>query len=68
MLARLIRDLRRTTRLLEVVEPLDRVADDAREHIAIIEAVAAGDRRAARRAMAGHLRAVERVVLATISR
>jgi DNA-binding GntR family transcriptional regulator len=68
VLARLIRDLRRTTRLLEVVEPLDRVADDAREHIAIIEAVAAGDRRAARRAMAGHLRAVERVVLATISR
>jgi DNA-binding GntR family transcriptional regulator len=68
VLARLIRDLRRTTRLLEVVEPLDRVADDAGEHIAIIEAVAAGDRRAARRAMAGHLRAVERVVLATISR
>ena len=68
VLARLIRDLRRTTRLLEVVEPLDRVADDAREHIAIIEAVAAGDRPAARRTMAGHLRAVERVVLATISR
>lgn len=68
VLARLIRDLRRTTRLLEVVEPFDRVADDAREHIAIIEAVAAGDRRAARRAMAAHLRAVERAVLATISR
>jgi DNA-binding GntR family transcriptional regulator len=67
VLARLIRDLRRTTRLLEVVEPFDRVADDAREHIAIIEAVAAGDRRTARRAMAGHLHAVERAVLATIS-
>ncbi len=68
VLARLIRDLRRTTRLLEVMEPFDRVADDAREHIAIIEATAAGDQRAARRAMITHLRNVERAVLATISR
>lgn len=68
VLARLIRDLRRTTRLLEVMKPFDRVADDAREHIAIIEATAAGDQRAARRAMITHLRNVERAVLATISR
>jgi DNA-binding GntR family transcriptional regulator len=68
VLGRLIRDLRRTTRLLEVVEPFDRVADDAREHTRILEAVETGDRHAARRAMAAHLRNVERAVLATISR
>lgn len=68
VLARLIGDLRRTTRLLEVVEPLDRVAADAEEHTRILEAVESGDRRAARRAMAGHLRNVERAVLVIISR
>ena len=68
VLARLIRDLRRTTRLLEVVEPFDRVAADALEHGCILDAVAGGNRRGARRAMAAHLRNVERAVLATISR
>ena len=68
VLARLIRDLRRTTRLLELVEPFDRVAADAREHTRILEAVEQADRRAARRAMATHLRKVERTVLATIAR
>lgn len=68
VLARLIGDLRRTTRLLEVVEPLDRVAADAEEHTRILDAIEMGDRRAARRAMASHLRNVERAVLVTIRR
>ncbi len=68
VLARLIHDLRRTTRLFEVVEPFDRVAADAREHTRILEAVQVADRRAARRAMATHVRNVERAVLMTISR
>jgi DNA-binding GntR family transcriptional regulator len=68
VLAHLICDLRRTTRLLEVVEPFDRVAADAEEHTRILDTIETGDRPAARRAMATHLRNVERAVLATISR
>ena len=67
MLARVIRDMRVSTRLFELLRPFERVATDAREHEAILAAVEAGDARAARRAMAEHLRALERYVLATLS-
>jgi DNA-binding GntR family transcriptional regulator len=66
-LGRVVREMRIRTRLFEVLEPFDRVATDAQEHETILKAVEAGDGKAARRAMASHLRNLERFVLATLS-
>ncbi len=63
VLARIIEGLRQTTRLLEMLRPFDRVADDAREHTQILLALEAGDAEAAARAMATHLKSVEQFVL-----
>ncbi len=67
VLGRMVRELRIKTRLFEVLEPFDRVATDAQEHEALLKAIEAGDAKAARRAMAAHLRNLERFVLATLS-
>lgn len=67
VLGRMVRELRIKTRLFEVLEPFDRVATDAQEHEALLRAIEAGDGKAARRAMAAHLRNLERFVLATLS-
>ena len=63
VMARLIAGLRTTTRLFEIARLSDRVAPDTAEHIAILEALAAEDPRAARRAVAAHLRSLTRFAL-----
>jgi DNA-binding GntR family transcriptional regulator len=60
VMAGLLRDLRVTTRLFEIDRLADRLGPDSREHLAIIDALAAGDERAARRTMAAHCRSLIR--------
>ncbi len=67
ILARTIADLRVWTRLFELTDPFDRVGPDAEEHLAILEAVAAGRAEAARRAMQRHLKQLERLMTKRIS-
>lgn len=55
ILAAMIRELRFTTRLFEVSQPMRRVRKDGEEHVAILDAVAEGDARRARKAMVRHL-------------
>ena len=58
--------LRVTTRLFEIDRPADRLGPDSREHLAIIDALAAGDPRAARRAMAAHCRSLIRFAVGAV--
>ncbi len=58
VMARIIRQLRMTTRLFELTSPSGRVAKDAAEHVAILDAFASGNGRSARTAIATHLRNV----------
>ena len=62
-LARVVGEMRVTTRLFELLRPFDRVQEDAAEHTAILDALERGDARASRRAMLQHLRNLERGVL-----
>jgi DNA-binding GntR family transcriptional regulator len=55
LLAALIRDLRDRARMCHVVRMEKNFEQQAREHIAVLEAVAAGDSNAAREAMATHI-------------
>jgi DNA-binding GntR family transcriptional regulator len=66
VLARLVRELRVTTRLFEIACLPERVLQDRAEHEDILAAAAEGDARAARRAMAAHLRSLSRYALATV--
>lgn len=63
VLARMIETLRQTTRLLEMLRPFDRVANDAREHLEVLLAVETCDAGDARHAMAAHLKSLELFVL-----
>ncbi len=63
VLARMIESLRQTTRLLEMLRPFDRVADDAHEHDQVLLGIMNADPQAARAAMAGHLKSLEAFVL-----
>ncbi len=63
VLARMIRQLRVSTRLFELTSPSGRVEADAAEHLAILDAYAAGDARRARAAMVTHLRNVAAEIL-----
>lgn len=54
VMAGIVRDLRVTTRLFEIARLAERLGPDAREHLAILDALAAGDAEEARRAMAAH--------------
>jgi DNA-binding GntR family transcriptional regulator len=56
VIAGIIRQVRVTTRLFEVSNPLRRVRKDGAEHLAIIDAAIAGDAKGARRAMQRHIR------------
>lgn len=56
VLARMIRQVRVTTRLFEVSQPLRRVRKDASEHLKILDAFAEGDAKGARKAMVRHIR------------
>ena len=63
VLGRMIRHLRVSTRLFELTSPAGRVAADAAEHLAILDAVVAGDAAGARYAMITHLRNVAAEIL-----
>lgn len=67
VLVRVIRQLRMTTRLFELTSPAGRVAADAAEHVAILDAFAKGDARRARAAMVTHLRNVAAEILDVVS-
>lgn len=67
VLARMVRELRVTTRLFEIAKLSDRVVPDLDEHTAILDALEAGDARAARRAMERHLKSLARYALASVS-
>ena len=63
VLAGMIRQLRVNTRLFELTSPTGRVEADAAEHLAILDAYAAGDAARARAAMSTHLRNVAAEIL-----
>ena len=67
VLVRMIRTLRVSTRLFELTSPAGRVAADAAEHVAILDAFETGDARRARAAMATHLRNVASEILDIVS-
>lgn len=67
VLVRMIRQLRVSTRLFELTSPSGRVAADAAEHVAILDAFAKGDARRARAAMVTHLRNVAAEILDIVS-
>lgn len=67
VLVRMVRQLRVITRLFELTSPSGRVAADAAEHIAILDAFAKGDGRRARAAMVTHLRNVASEILDIVS-
>ncbi len=56
VMARMIKELRVTTRLFEIARLAERVEADHVEHKAILDAVQEGDVRKARRAMQSHIR------------
>jgi DNA-binding GntR family transcriptional regulator len=66
VMAEMIRALRVTTRLFEISRLQDRVEADSTEHLAILEALEAGDRRAARNAVQHHCRSLRDFALATV--
>ena len=67
IMVRMIRELRMVTRLFELTSPSGRVASDASEHIAILDAVAEGNARRARAAIVTHLRNVAAEMLDVVS-
>jgi len=67
VMVRMIRELRMITRLFELTSPSGRVVRDASEHIAILDAFAAGNARRARAAMVTHLRNVAAEMLDVVS-
>ncbi len=67
VMVRMIRELRMITRLFELTSPSGRVASDAKEHIAILDAFAEGNARRARAAMVTHLRNVAAEMLDVVS-
>lgn len=67
VMVRIIRELRRATRLFELTSPSGRVARDAAEHLAILDAYLEGSPRRARAAMVTHLRNVAAEMLDVMS-
>jgi len=66
VMAEMIRALRVTTRLFEIAKLKDRLEPDSTEHLAILSALEAGDRRAARIAVQVHCRSLRDFALATV--
>ncbi len=60
VMARMIKELRVTTRLFEIARLAERVEADHVEHKSILDAVQEGDARKARRAMQSHIRSLAR--------
>jgi DNA-binding GntR family transcriptional regulator len=67
VMVRIVKRLRVVTRLFELTSPEGRVAADAAEHVAILDAFAKGDGRRARAAMLHHLRNVAAEILDIVS-
>ncbi len=67
VMADILHELRTTTRLFEISALADRLGPDSREHIAILDALQAGDPEAARAAMAAHARSLFEFAIAAIS-
>jgi len=65
--AKIIRDLRTTTRMFEINRPFSRGRADAAEHRAILEAIQSEDRAAAIAAMSDHLKNVANDVMKVIA-
>lgn len=63
VMADIIRSLRVTTRLYEVSSLKDRLLPDSREHLEILESLAAGDPKAARRTVQFHLKSLQKYAL-----
>lgn len=66
VMAGMIEGLRVTTRLFEIAKLKDRVEPDSVEHLAILAALEAGDRRAARLAVQHHCRSLRDFALAQV--
>lgn len=66
VLGRAIQALRVTTRLFEIARLADRVEADSVEHLRILEALSAGDPKAARVAVAQHTRSLHKFALETL--
>jgi DNA-binding GntR family transcriptional regulator len=56
VLVRLLAQARVSNRLFELMDPIGRVEDDRKEHLAILDALAAGDAKAAKQALTTHFR------------
>lgn len=67
VLAKLIRQVRINSRLFEVSSPFRRVKADGEEHLAVLDAFAAGNAREARRLMLRHLRNLQEEAMAILS-
>ncbi|WP_346308895.1 GntR family transcriptional regulator [Limnohabitans sp.] len=67
MLADTIAHLRVLCRLFEVVDPFNRIEDDRKEHLAILDAYIAGDEKRADEAVLDHLRNLARYTLLRLS-
>jgi DNA-binding GntR family transcriptional regulator len=66
VMAEMIRALRVTTRLFEIAKLKDRLEPDSTEHLAILAALEAGDRRLARTTVQAHCRSLRDFALATV--
>jgi DNA-binding GntR family transcriptional regulator len=67
VLGQTIGALRVTTRLFEIARLADRLGPDSREHLAILDAIEAGDARRTRRAVEAHLRSLARFAVRTVA-
>jgi DNA-binding GntR family transcriptional regulator len=67
VLAQTIRRLRITTQLFEIGRPFHRLQADAKEHLAILQAVKGGKAAAAQKTVFDHLKMIEKDVLQIVS-
>lgn len=67
VMAGIIHSLRVTTRLFEIARLADRVGPDSLEHLAILDALEAGDPRLARKAAQAHIRSLSKFALANVA-
>lgn len=66
VIGELINALRVTTRLFEIAQLKDRLEPDSLEHLAILSALEVGDAKAARHAVASHIRSLRDFALETV--
>ena len=67
VLTQMVRALRATTHLFEIARLRDRLQPDNREHVAILDALEAGDAKAVRKAAQVHLRSLHAFALTVVS-